>query len=135
MAPVRLGVGRLFDMNRLIDRLRKLETELHQPDTRRNHTRLAALLHPKFEEFGRSGRKYSREDVLADVDSLSDHPPITAMNFQVARLGERVARLTYTSASGPGAEAIRRPTLRASLWVLSEDGWQLRFHQGTPADE
>jgi hypothetical protein len=43
-----------------------LETELHKGEVRRNLHRLAELLHPDFLEIGRSGRRYSREEILAE---------------------------------------------------------------------
>jgi hypothetical protein len=39
--------------------LRRWEEELHRPETRRNPDRMGVLLHPAFEEFGRSGRRYT----------------------------------------------------------------------------
>jgi hypothetical protein len=46
----------------LLEGLQFLEQELHRPETRRDAERMQTLLHPDFEEFGRSGRRYTRED-------------------------------------------------------------------------
>jgi hypothetical protein len=37
------------------------------------------LLHPEFEEFGRSGRKYSRAEVLTEFSADVDYPRIAGI--------------------------------------------------------
>ena len=56
----------------LVELLRRLEEELHRPETRRDVDRMQMLLHPQFEEIGRSGRRYSREDTLRECVGGSD---------------------------------------------------------------
>jgi hypothetical protein len=48
----------------LLEELRSLETELHTTEARRNWQRMEMLLHPDFVEFGRSGTRYTRADIL-----------------------------------------------------------------------
>jgi hypothetical protein len=111
------------------------ETMLHRAETRCDATRLSALLHPDFEEFGRSGRAYSRDEVLSEFSEDRDFPEIVSEDFRLTLLAQGVALLTYVSAhKGPSGDLHRR-TLRSSVWTLGESGWKLRFHQGTPADE
>ena len=50
----------------LLELLRVLETELHRLETRQNRNRLEQLLHPDFVEFARSGRRYSRSEVIVE---------------------------------------------------------------------
>ena len=111
------------DSATLLDELSNLETEL----TRRDRTSMEMLLHPDFVEFGRSGTRYTRADALrefADTALLS----IQYHNFDLAILNEGAALLTYVSTDADG----HRQTLRTSVWVRTELGWQIRFHQGTP---
>jgi len=118
----------------LLDILQKLETELHQLETRRNASRLEELLHPDFEEFGRSGRAYSRQEVVEEFSDVTEYSPVVAENFKVALIGKDAALLTYTSAhAGPSGD-LHRHTLRSSIWLRGAQGWQMRFHQGTPTD-
>ena len=91
------------------------------------------LLHPDFEEFGRSGTRYSREDVLQEFGPASTPPAIRAEHFRLVELAEGIALLTYVSAHVDAGGNAHRQTLRSSLWVLTDAGWQMRFHQGTPA--
>jgi hypothetical protein len=119
----------------LLERLRVLETELHRLETRRDTNRLEQLLHPDFVEFARSGRRYSRSEVLAEFSTVGAAlEPVLAENFELVELGGGLALLTYLSAhENPTGELYRR-TLRSSLWVETNSGWQIRFHQGTAAE-
>jgi hypothetical protein len=107
----------------LLHELENLEKEL----TLRNRERMEMLLHPDFVEFGRSGTQYTRGDVLGKFADIA-LPSIQYRTFDVAILSDGVALLTYISADPEG----NRKTLRSSVWVRTELGWQIRFHQGTP---
>jgi hypothetical protein len=119
----------------LLEYLRTLETELHLPATRQNRSRLEQLLHPDFVELGRSGRRYSRSEILAELSARGGAmEAVHAENFELAELSPGIALLTYWSAHwGPSGELNRR-TLRSSLWVAVEADWRMRFHQGTPVE-
>jgi hypothetical protein len=119
----------------LLELLRGLEIELHQLETRCDPERLDALLHPEFEEFGRSGRRYSRSDVLLEFAGASAFPTIVASEFRLRSLASDVALLSYASAHSDEAGGLHRYTLRSSLWVREAHGWRLIFHQGTPAGD
>ena len=119
----------------LLHMLQELETELHLEGTRRDASRMAILLHPDFEEFGRSGRRYSRAEVLSEFASgSSELPAVVSHGFALAKFSEQLALLTYVSAHLDLSGHPYRHALRSSLWVLTPAGWQLRFHQGTPTD-
>lgn len=116
--------------------LKKLEIELHREAVRSDPGRLEELLHPDFREFARSGRRYSRDEVLAEFTSGEERlPSVLSEDFEVTRLSERIAMLTYTSAHADGSGRPYRHTLRSSTWVRTPGGWRMRFHQGTPVDE
>ena len=119
----------------LLQRLSVLEAELHRLETRRNTTRLEQLLHPDFVEFARSGRRYSRGEVLAEFcGSNATLEPVHAEQIELANIGPGAALLTYLSVHETSVGELYRHTLRSSLWLETEVGWQVRFHQGTPAD-
>lgn len=119
----------------LLKELTSLEKELHQVETRRNVQRMEALLHRDFVEFGRSGNRYSRTDILQEFHTDAGLPSIHSEQFQLAILSEGVALLTYISAHVDASGNLDRHTLRSSIWVLTETGWQVRFHQGTPTSQ
>jgi uncharacterized protein YndB with AHSA1/START domain len=123
-----------MDSNGLLEQLRGLETELHRIETRRHSGRMDSLLHPDFVEVGRSGRYYSRKEVLEEFLAGGVLEPVHAQNFELEELGQGIALLTYRSAHvGPSGDLFRH-TLRTSLWIETAGGWRMRFHQGTPVE-
>jgi hypothetical protein len=125
----------MMDRDDLLETLRKLEVEIHQIGTRRDRARLGALLHADFREVGRSGREYSREEVLSEFADISEYPSIESMGYRLYVWAPGVALLSYLSAHRDGAGGLSHYTLRSSLWILVESGWQLAFHQGTPTTD
>lgn len=119
-------------MTILLDELRALETELHHPGRPCSPARLERLLHADFHEVGRSGRAYDRATVLAWLSSQATLPDVVSDGFRVERLAADAALLHFRSALRDAGRP-RQYTLRMSLWMLTVAGWQLRYHQGTPA--
>ena len=116
----------------LLSVLTGFERELHGADARHSHTRLDALLRDDFLEFGRSGERFNKADIL---ETLPVEPPRTAIvadRFDLKRLGVSTALLTYRSADAGPDGSYERFALRSSLWEHSARGWQMSFHQGTP---
>ena len=109
--------------------IERLEEELWREETRFDPSRMHEVMAPDFIEFGRSGRVYRREDVLAVLRG-----PIEAQfplpDFQVRLLTPDVAQATYNSAVKLGG--VYQYARRSSIWSRSSSGWVLRFHQGTP---
>jgi len=120
------------DSPTLLAELRTLEIELHGYEIRSNRQRMEMLLHPDFVEFGRSGARYTRADILKEFGPNSVPAVIHSCHFDLAVLAQGVALLTYVSAHLDVEGNSHRHTLRSSLWVCTEVGWQMRFHQGTP---
>ena len=122
-------------MSTLLPILEALEVRLHHPGVRCSRDHLEQLLHPDFHEVGRSGREYTRETVVRFLSSLDEHPQVVSERFVVTELSPGLALLTYRSATVRPAGGLSNHTLRSSLWLHTAVGWQLRFHQGTPAAE
>lgn len=117
----------------LLEELRQLEVELHRSEIRRDRSRVEALLHPDFLEFGRSGARYVRDDILRLFGAGPALPDIHSEGYDLVVLAEDVALLTYSSADRDPEGNLQGNALRSSLWVRTETGWKMRFHQGTPA--
>jgi hypothetical protein len=115
----------------LLETLKKLEISLHDSEVRSNPEKLAALLHPSFREFGRSGAHYSHEEIVSRVSGQEEQPVIWSQDFEVEPLSENLALLIYRSAHVNEHGQLERHTNRSSLWQQTEDGWKMRFHQGT----
>jgi hypothetical protein len=120
------------DQVTLLEELRTLEVELHSDKTRRDRRRLETLLHADFIEFGRSGRRYTRADILKEFGLGNVLPPIQSSSFELVVLGDGIALLTYVSGHVDAGGNPRRQSLRSSIWMRTKAGWQMRFHQGTP---
>ena len=120
-------------MQDLLEHLRSLEMELHHPGVRSSPERLEALLHADFHEVGRSGRQYDRRTVIDHLCHNTTQPNVASEGFALSGLAQGVALLTYRSAHRDTDGALVNHTHRASVWVETPWGWQLRYHQGTPA--
>ncbi len=112
------------------ERLRALEESLWRPETRFNQDYMSRILSPDFIEFGRSGRVYQRADTLNTPEG-----PIKAKmpleNLDVRLIDANVALVTYISREEYGQVRVSN---RSSIWSRTEDGWRIRFHQGTPVE-
>ena len=114
--------------------LRDLEVSLHRPETRSDADRLDELLQDAFVEFGPSGRRYRKADILRDLPSRSPGSRVWSQDFSVVEIADGVALLTYRSADLDANGELSRHALRSSLWLRESRGWRMRFHQGTPTD-
>lgn len=121
----------------LVQCLSRLESDLHLPEVRRDKHRLNALLHPDFEEVGRSGCYWSRAATLDTLPGEADAEAVevVADRYHAVALGPNVALLTYRAAHRQADGTLARHTLRSSLWLSAGGRWQMRYHQGTPAAE
>jgi len=122
-------------MDRLLQELQALEVELHHPGVRCSRERLEELLHPEFHEVGRSGRAYNRVTVVNFLAAQESQPVVASEAFSVSELSPGVALLSYRSAHVEQSQSLVNHTLRSSVWLQTNAGWQLRYHQGTAAAE
>ncbi|MCG8413300.1 MAG: DUF4440 domain-containing protein [Pseudomonadales bacterium] len=117
-------------MTTTLEEILALEQEMHLTSTRRNRERMEQLLHPDFYEIGRSGVRYSRQEIMAEFENEGELPPIAVNEPELNPLNEDLVLLSYTS--NHATEHAHRFTLRTSLWQRKGEMWQIRFHQGTP---
>jgi hypothetical protein len=106
----------------------ELELQLQKPEVRAEPGAVEALLHPGFSEFGASGRRWGRTEMLAALAAEQpggEEPAITATEMTGTRLADDVIHLTYLS------QRAGRRALRSSIWLRTSDGWRVYFHQGT----
>lgn len=120
-------------MTALLAELQALEVELHHPGHPCSRERLEQLLHPGFHEVGRSGSPYTRDTVIQYLAGLASPPAVLSDGFAVTLLEPTLALLSYRSARRSPDGGLDLHTLRSSVWQRTALGWQLRYHQGTPA--
>lgn len=118
----------------ILTALQALECELHEPQARHDVKRLAELLHPAFQEFGRSGRSYQRAEILERLPAETQPAKVHAQDFKLLKLADAVYLLTYRSAHVAPSGALEHHSNRSSVWRLDAAGWQMVFHQATPAE-
>ncbi|MEU5088843.1 DUF4440 domain-containing protein [Streptomyces sp. NPDC021356] len=104
------------------------EMRLLDPEVRASPPRVRELLDPEFTEFGASGRRWDAESILTVTSggSVCPESPVAVSEMSAAVLAPGVVHLTYR-ATDQG-----RRTWRSSLWRLTDTGWRMYFHQGTP---
>ncbi|MFT4295343.1 MAG: ribonuclease HI family protein [Micropruina sp.] len=105
------------------DRVIGLERALLSDEVRSDPASVAALLHPDWCEIGRSGRLWTRADLLATIVPLP--APVDLEVVSVDRLDAATILLLWRSIGSDGS------ALRSSLWVRQDGDWRQRFHQGT----
>jgi hypothetical protein len=110
--------------------LRALEESLLDPTVRRDSEQVAALLTEDFEEFGSSGRLWTREQTL-QLLATEDYSPPAIEDFKCDWIEEGVALVTYRSVRIDEESGARSAALRSSLWIEQSGKWRVRFHQGT----
>jgi deazaflavin-dependent oxidoreductase (nitroreductase family) len=101
------------------------ELRLHDPAVRRSAGQVEKLLDPEFFEFGASGRRWARADMVAALLAEGDEP-IVASDVVGTRLADDIVQVTYVSVRG------ERQARRSSVWRRTQGTWRLYFHQGTP---
>ncbi|WP_404381955.1 ribonuclease HI family protein [Knoellia locipacati] len=101
-----------------------LERSLLTDEVRSDPAAVAALLHPQWTEVGRSGRLWSREEILDEIGPLDEEASLDVLACMP--VGPDAMLLTWRSVTDSGS------TLRSSLWVRDKGHWQQLHHQGTP---
>ena len=98
-------------------------------DNRFDREWMERMLHPEFEEVAGSGRRYSREEILESApEGIVVELPHEGYRLEL--IDEDVALARYLSrASYEGGD---HPAERVSVWVNTNEGWRIRYHQGTP---
>jgi hypothetical protein len=105
------------------------ELRLLDPAVRRAPEQLTDLLHPDFLEFGASGRRWSRPDIIEELAAEQNPGGQQAVaevsDLTGTRLAADVVLVTYVSQRGS------RRCRRSSVWRRTPAGWRVFFHQGT----
>ena len=109
--------------------LRGCEEKFFQVSVRKNAEAVSAMLADGFQEFGSSGRVYSKDQVIAALQS--EHSlQITMEKFQARLLTDEVALITYRSRRRDQVGSTTE-SLRSSIWIFQSGEWRMVFHQGT----
>lgn len=120
----------------IADHLQTLEKELHQTTTRKSIPRLEQLLHPKFQEIGRSGKLYNKAHILFLLTNETSTHSVYSSHYTALQLNPSTILLTYRSHRCNNDGSHSHHTLRSSIWtqLTPADPWQMVFHQGTATE-
>ena len=111
-----------------LEELRSLEEEMWRSETRGDRGWTDAHLAPGFFEFGLSGRRYDRGEVLdTEVGEIDAVLPLN--DFRCTNLADSHVLVTYQ------IECYGGRTNRSSIWHRTGTGWAMDFHQGTPTGD
>lgn len=80
-----------------------------------------------FVEIGQSGRRWMRDEMIAELVASPGASDVEAHDLVVAPVAGDVLLVTYVT------RRVDSAVHRSSLWVRYGDRWTVRFHQGTPA--
>ena len=117
----------------ILAELSSREPIFHRPElgtTRADFERMTA---DDFWEVGASGRRYSRDYVLDELEKRHAAPHADVWetrDFHCRRLADDVYLLTYTL-----LQDNQRLTHRSTIWRGSADGWKIVYHQGTIVED
>ncbi|MBT6207677.1 MAG: DUF4440 domain-containing protein [Francisellaceae bacterium] len=102
----------------------ELECSLLKSSVRTSAEKLDGLLLNDFIEFGSSGKKYSKNDIL---ERLPNEEPseFVVSDFSINQLSKEVVLATYEVSVNSVW------SLRSSIWKNVENQWGMIFHQGT----
>lgn len=112
----------------VLEELRAREPIFHRPELGTTRADFLGQTADDFWEVGASGRRYSREFVLATLEERWSHPSDDrweTSEFHCRELAAETFALTYTLRQG------ERVTRRLTLWRKVGASWKILFHQGT----
>jgi hypothetical protein len=111
----------------------RLEEAMWREATRFDLTFQEATFSDDFVEFGRSGRVYTRADIIR-TDSHPILAKLPLANLHVNALDANTVLVTYDSevVCAGLVEHARRSSIWSRTRSPSQSAWVMRFHQGTP---
>ncbi len=101
---------------------------------RRDLSAVAAALADEFREIGKSGKSYSKAEIM---DALKGPAAITDYSLEQFRLlpvNARCVIVTYIATVRSRLQGKEEATraYRSSTWIEQAGSWRMIFHQGTP---
>lgn len=119
-------------MENIINTIKDLELSLLKPEVRSSREALDELLTEDFIEFGSSGEKYTKADILERLPKTIVKVEYKVSDFEVVNPSNDIAIATYkTEKIIDGKDKV--VSKRCSHWRKTDNGWQMFFHEATPS--
>ena len=112
----------------VLNELKEREPIFHRPEFGTTRADFAKMTETTFWEVGASGQRYSREQVLDELEkryATGVEDSWQVGDFHCLEIGSDTYLLTYTLIQGV------RVTRRATIWRRTAEGWKIVYHQGT----
>ena len=113
----------------VLDELVRREPIFHRAEFGTTRADFERMTEENFWEVGASGRRYSREFVLDELEKRHAVPHSDVWetsDFRCQKLAEDLYLLTYTLLQDK-----TRLTRRSTIWRRTDGDWKIVFHQGT----
>ena len=104
----------------------ELESDFMKVDFCRDKDRLAVRLADDFIEFGQSGSRSDKQNIIDSLSQITEDRNIILSDFHIRRLLNNIFLATYRA-----KEANGRISNRSSIWDNGSGEWKILFHQGT----
>jgi hypothetical protein len=118
-----------------MDILIEQEIALHQVWFNSNKAVVERFLHPEFREVDESGRSVSFNEIIAFMDNnKQSENSIHAQDYEFTTLESNSILLLYKSALLKPTGEVSGFAKRVSVWVKTDNLWQMKYHQGTVCD-
>lgn len=108
-----------------LESVRAAEESLLSSAVRRDPSRVRELLHPDFVEIGRSGRRWSRDEIVATLSGEGERAATNTGEWHLSELGPDIALVTYI------VRGVDCDSRHSSIWSSSDGRLRMLFHQGT----
>lgn len=119
-----------------MNHLRKLEESLLVHEVRVSHNKLNELIHESFVEIGYSGKTYTKTDILNELSNEVEPEFICwSQDYNFINLTPNLVLIMYKEARMDKSGKLSRHSKRTSIRFSNNGMWQLKFHQGTPAEK
>ena len=108
------------------------EPIFHRPEFGTTRADFESMTEATFWEVGASGRRYSREHVLDELEKRYANQAEDAWqtrDFHCLEIAVDNYLLTYTLIQGA------RVTRRSTIWRRTAQGWKIVYHQGTVVED
>lgn len=107
------------------DAVMAAELELLDDAFRHDPDRVRELLHPDFAEIGRSGRRWTRDEIIASLEAERGRVAPETDEWLFNEVAPTLVVVTYRITAATGRSR------HASLWDVSGIAPMIRYHQGT----
>ncbi len=117
------------ELAEILEELTAREPIFHRPEFGTSRADFEKMMTNDFWEIGASGRRYSKNYVLDELEQRQAAPQKDVWNardFRCQRLLQDTYLLTYTL-----LQDNCRLSRRCTVWQNTPDGWKIVYHQGT----